>query len=314
MSNEYRLYTGFWRNHKTKRLQRELGDAGIVSLLKIWGYACDEKPDGILTGMDASAIEEQGDYLPDDGKLVDMLLKLGFLELHEGNYKIHDWEHHNPYVAARKQRSERNRLNAQKPRPSIVREAEVAAPTPEPEPIEMVQVEPVEKTPSIHRQVVDMFHELCPSFTPIRQITSGRRTIINQRCKDIGEFSAWADFFRKVQASKFLRGECDGGNTWKATFDWLLKQANFFKVLEGNYDDKGPRREFQPALTLAEKAEKYCPEPCQCDGEKHEFCPVCPWAAGDKKEKWQARCKELISFGNRQCKPNSGPFCAECSG
>jgi hypothetical protein len=39
-----------------------------------------------------------------------------------------------------------------------------------------------------------------------------------------------------AEASSFLKGSND--RNWTATFDWLIKDANMPKVLEGNYDDK----------------------------------------------------------------------------
>jgi hypothetical protein len=44
--------------------------------------------------------------------------------------------------------------------------------------------------------------------------------------------------FENAEESSFLKGE-DGG--WKASFDWMIKEANMLKVLEGNYADKAPR-------------------------------------------------------------------------
>ena len=44
--------------------------------------------------------------------------------------------------------------------------------------------------------------------------------------------------FEKAEASDFLKGlkNTDGRN-WKANFDFLMKEANFIKTLEGNYDN-----------------------------------------------------------------------------
>ena len=60
-----------------------------------------------------------------------------------------------------------------------------------------------------------------------------RRQLVRAR---IAQFTIdqFLTVFGKVEASPFLRGE----QRWKgATFDWLMKKANFQKVLEGNYDD-----------------------------------------------------------------------------
>ena len=42
--------------------------------------------------------------------------------------------------------------------------------------------------------------------------------------------------FEKAEASSFLKGA--NGRDWSANFDWLIKDSNMVKVLEGNYDDK----------------------------------------------------------------------------
>ena len=42
--------------------------------------------------------------------------------------------------------------------------------------------------------------------------------------------------FEKAEASSFLKGSND--RAWRATFDWLIKDTNMAKVLDGNYDDR----------------------------------------------------------------------------
>ena len=42
--------------------------------------------------------------------------------------------------------------------------------------------------------------------------------------------------FEKAEASDFLKGAND--RNWSATFDWLIKDANMAKVLDGNYNKK----------------------------------------------------------------------------
>jgi hypothetical protein len=46
-----------------------------------------------------------------------------------------------------------------------------------------------------------------------------------------------ADFetvFRKAEASDFMKGK--NKRDWRANFDWMMKDANFGKILEGTYD------------------------------------------------------------------------------
>lgn len=43
-------------------------------------------------------------------------------------------------------------------------------------------------------------------------------------------------YFRQVENTPFLKGDNQSG--WTANFDWLMKEANMAKVLEGNYEQK----------------------------------------------------------------------------
>ena len=96
------------------------------------------------------------------------------------------------------------------------------------------------------QQIVDIYHAICTSYPKIRSLSAARKKAIKARLKDYGieDFKA---VFEKAEASSFLKG-VDGG--WKASFDWLIKEANMLKVLEGNYEDKpkkGGRKEIVPS-------------------------------------------------------------------
>ena len=43
--------------------------------------------------------------------------------------------------------------------------------------------------------------------------------------------------FEKAEASSFLKGS--NNRNWIANFDWLIKDENMAKVLDGNYDRPG---------------------------------------------------------------------------
>ena len=88
------------------------------------------------------------------------------------------------------------------------------------------------------RSVVDLFHNICISFPKIRSLTDARKKAIKARLNtySLDDFKA---LFENAEASSFLKGSND--RNWTATFDWLIKDANMAKVLEGNYADKGNR-------------------------------------------------------------------------
>lgn len=67
----------------------------------------------------------------------------------------------------------------------------------------------------------------------IRTMPGTRRQAVRARVAQYGK-EAVMEVFRRVAASSFLLGVNDRG--WRADFDWIFKQQNFTKILEGNYN------------------------------------------------------------------------------
>lgn len=87
------------------------------------------------------------------------------------------------------------------------------------------------------QSVCDLYHSICTSYPRIRSLSDARKKAIKVRLKSYS-MDDFKTLFENAEASSFLKG-VDGG--WKASFDWLIKEANMLKVLEGNYQDKGSR-------------------------------------------------------------------------
>ena len=87
------------------------------------------------------------------------------------------------------------------------------------------------------QSVVDLYHSICVSYPRIRSLSDARKKVIKARLKSYN-LEDFRTLFENAEASSFLKGS-EGG--WKASFDWLIKEANMLKVLEGNYTDK-PKR------------------------------------------------------------------------
>lgn len=87
------------------------------------------------------------------------------------------------------------------------------------------------------QSVVDLYHSICVSYPRIRSLSDARKKTIKARLKSY-KLEDFKTLFENAEASSFLKGT-EGG--WKASFDWLIKEANMLKVLEGNYADK-PKR------------------------------------------------------------------------
>lgn len=92
------------------------------------------------------------------------------------------------------------------------------------------------------KQVVALYHEICTSFPQIRSISAARQKAIKARLNTY-TLDDFRTLFENAEASAFLKGRND--RNWTATFDWMIKDSNMAKVLEGNYADKG-RKEMVP--------------------------------------------------------------------
>ncbi|MGE4297006.1 MAG: hypothetical protein AB7E47_03165 [Desulfovibrionaceae bacterium] len=112
MNTDFRVAVGFARHVKTRKLVRAVGYEAVLALLALWGYAAENKPDGVLHGMDVDDIELAADWAGDCGAFVAALVALGFLD-HDGDiYALHDWAQHNAYATHAEDRKERARKGA----------------------------------------------------------------------------------------------------------------------------------------------------------------------------------------------------------
>lgn len=94
-----------------------------------------------------------------------------------------------------------------------------------------------EKEKSINYQkIVDVYHHTCLSYPKVRALSDARKKTIKARFNNGYTLEDFQEVFEKAEKSSFLKGKNNRG--WSATFDWLLKDSNFAKVLDGNYDDK----------------------------------------------------------------------------
>ena len=91
-----------------------------------------------------------------------------------------------------------------------------------------------------------MYNEICISFPKLTKLSAGRKKAIAARIHAGYSEDDMKRLFEKAEASTFLKG--GNGRDWRATFDWLMKDSNMAKVLDGNYDDKpsGPGKSPPP--------------------------------------------------------------------
>lgn len=98
-----------------------------------------------------------------------------------------------------------------------------------------------EQREEIHyQQIADMYNEICISYPRIRSLSEARKKAIKARIKSGYTINDFKEIFERAEQSTFLKGGND--RNWSATFDWMLKDANAVKILEGNYTDKSPTK------------------------------------------------------------------------
>ena len=86
-----------------------------------------------------------------------------------------------------------------------------------------------------YKYIKDIYNEICVSFPRLTVLSDRRKQAIKARLKTytVDDFKL---LFEKAEASDFLKGS--NNRDWQASFDWLIKDANMAKVLDGNYDNK----------------------------------------------------------------------------
>ena len=105
-----------------------------------------------------------------------------------------------------------------------------------------------------YKKVVDLYHEKLASkgLPSVSMLSQARKSAIKGRWNDFVREEGFktADevlggfeyYFDMVADSPFLMGRVDPSyghsKRFNCTFDWLMKSANFLKVLEGNYRGK----------------------------------------------------------------------------
>lgn len=103
--------------------------------------------------------------------------------------------------------------------------------------IEMLKNNNIEKNKKENSKddIIKIFNELCISLPKVKTVTETRKKAAKSITKKYS-IEQIKEVFEKAEASDFLKGK--NNRDWQANFDWLMKDSNFAKVLDGNYDNK----------------------------------------------------------------------------
>jgi len=98
----------------------------------------------------------------------------------------------------------------------------------------------------------EIFHSACPNLPKVLIQSDARKKLIADRLSDFGKEKLLL-VFKLAGESDFLNGKND--KNWSADLDWILKPANFIKILENKYKNKPQSHEtFKPNDPRASQA------------------------------------------------------------
>lgn len=102
-----------------------------------------------------------------------------------------------------------------------------------------------------YQKIVNLYNELCPKLNRCMKVSDARERAVKARYSSGYTLEDFEKLFRLAGESRFL----NGGNerNWRADFDWLVRDANMAKVLEGKYTDQ----ERSPTKEQAEQKEDW---------------------------------------------------------
>ena len=91
-----------------------------------------------------------------------------------------------------------------------------------------------------YSKIVNMYNDICISFPKITKLSESRKKSIKARLNTYS-YDDFQTLFSKAEASDFLKGK--NSRDWQANFDWLIKDSNMAKTLDGNYDNKTAQKQ-----------------------------------------------------------------------
>ena len=242
-----KITTDMFDNRKIKHLRR-LPDGNNIVLIWVMlltmAGRCNSNGMIFLTENIPYTPKMLADELDFEENTVQLALqaleKLGMIVSDNGFFSIAGWEEHQNIEGLEKIR-EQNRLRKQQQRE---REKLISvnchvtsrdSHATEEDKIRDKEIKKNKEESITCKQVVDLFHSICTSYPSVKTLSEARKKAIEARLNTYS-LDDFRIAFEKAEASSFLKGSND--RNWAANFDWLIKDANMAKVIDGNYDDR----------------------------------------------------------------------------
>ena len=239
-----KLDEGFFRQKEIKRLRKIAGgDTYTIIYLKMLLNSL--KSNGILyfDSVESDFVAELALDIDEDEEnvaiTVQYLMTQGILvELNEEEYLLSTCEEMVGSETASTRRSRKSRKEAENRKKALQCNTDATICNGEKEKEIEIELETEIREIVSCQQIADLYNATCVSFPHLKTLSDTRKKAIKARLK-VYKLEDFRTLFAKAEASSFLKGAND--RNWSANFDWLIKDSNMAKVLDGNYDDR-PRQ------------------------------------------------------------------------
>lgn len=243
-----KLKNNFFSQPKIKKLRKIAGgDTYTIIYLKMQLYSLEDDGKLYFDGIEENFVEEMALKIDEDpenvGVTIQFLIAQGLMILCDDN----------EYLMTETQESigsesdSAQRVRAHRERKALHCNDTVTLCNTEIEIENRDRVRVRDKTDSkiSYQLIADTFNDICKSFDRVERISDSRKEDITTACNKFG-FEQIRTAFAKAENSKFLKGkESKGDYKFKANFNWIIKEQNLKKILEGKFDNEPGRTEKQ---------------------------------------------------------------------
>lgn len=98
------------------------------------------------------------------------------------------------------------------------------------------QKQPKPENPHIFTAIQSLYNSVCGSYPRLVKMSEKRKKAIRARLNSGYTIEDFKRLFQMAEQSDFLKGK--NGRDWNADFDWMIKDSNMPKILEGKYLDR----------------------------------------------------------------------------
>ena len=211
-------------------------DAVMGKMIRVWSWLDSNSENGHTSNVTSVLIRR----ITCHEKFPDAMIHVGWLVKEESGYTIPHYDRHLGKSSKKRaldaERQRKSRDERDKRHDSSVTESLLDKRRSDTD----KDIGVLEKTPKCPIQKIgDLYNETVAILPKWRVFQKETRDRISMRWKENPEFqkvSKWEKLFKYCDQNKFLSGRMDNNREWNCDLNWIVKSANFAKILNSNYD------------------------------------------------------------------------------